>query len=196
MDVYQVEIKVDLSLLSICYLGGLNLSRAIGDHAYKKTSSLPAEEQAITALPDVRTLTLDDQDEFMVIACDGIWNFMSSQDVIDFVRHRLDKKSLSQICEEVRLFLKHISHIFSRQLFMHCLAPNTSGDGTGCDNMTAIIVKFNFNSSSSVSTNNKRPLSPDPISSTETIDNSNNKKLKILTENGTNEPISTEQIPS
>ena len=82
--------------------GGLNLSRAIGDHAYKKKSSLSAEEQAITALPDIRTLTLDDRDEFLVIACDGIWNFMSSQDVIDFVRLRLEKKSLRQICEEVR----------------------------------------------------------------------------------------------
>lgn len=28
------------------------------------------------------------------------------------------------------------------QLFHNCLAPNTMGDGTGCDNMTAIIVKF------------------------------------------------------
>ncbi len=81
--------------------GGLNLSRAIGDHAYKKTTTLPPEEQAITALPDIRTLTLEDQDEFMVIACDGIWNFMSSQDVVDFVRIRLEKKPLAQICEEV-----------------------------------------------------------------------------------------------
>ena len=79
---------------------------------------------------------------------------------------------------------------------MHCLAPNTSGDGTGCDNMTAIIVKFNFDSPSSVSINNKRPLSPDHISITETIDNSNNKKLKVLSENGTNETKSTEQTPS
>lgn len=79
----------------------MNLSRAIGDHAYKKTASLPAEEQAITALPDIRTLTLDDSDEFMVIACDGIWNSMSSQEVVDFVRPRLDKKTLSEICEEV-----------------------------------------------------------------------------------------------
>ncbi len=79
---------------------------------------------------------------------------------------------------------------------MHCLAPNTCGDGTGCDNMTAIIVKFNFNSPSSVSTNNKRPLSPERLSATDTNENSNNKKLKILTENGTNETISTEQTPS
>lgn len=29
------------------------------------------------------------------------------------------------------------------QLFEFCLAPDTSGDGTGCDNMTCVIVKFN-----------------------------------------------------
>jgi len=65
--------------------------------------SLPAEKQAITALPDIRTLKLENQDEFMVIACDGIWNFMSSQDVVDFVRTRIEKKTLAQICEEVSL---------------------------------------------------------------------------------------------
>ncbi|XP_021927552.1 probable protein phosphatase CG10417 isoform X2 [Zootermopsis nevadensis] len=110
--------------------GGLNLSRALGDHAYKQSEGLPAEEQMITALPDVRTLMIDpEQDEFMVLACDGIWNFMSSQEVVDFVRPRIQggQTKLSQICEE---------------LFDHCLAPNTLSDGTGCDNMTAVIVQF------------------------------------------------------
>ena len=27
-------------------------------------------------------------------------------------------------------------------MFEHCLAPDTLGDGTGCDNMTAVIVRF------------------------------------------------------
>ncbi|CAF0824326.1 unnamed protein product, partial [Didymodactylos carnosus] len=107
--------------------GGLNLSRAIGDHGYKRTPNLPAAEQAITAYPEIKTLTIEEKDEFMIIACDGIWNFMSSQDVVDFVRNRLSKSSLTQICDD---------------LFMYCLAPNTSGDGTGCDNMTCIIVTF------------------------------------------------------
>lgn len=31
---------------------------------------------------------------------------------------------------------------FTFQLFDHCLAPNTMGDGTGCDNMTAIIISL------------------------------------------------------
>lgn len=40
-------------------------------------------------------------------------------------------------------------------MFDHCLAPHTKGDGTGCDNMTAIIVQFKSNN-----TNAKRPASP------------------------------------
>ncbi|XP_045491019.1 probable protein phosphatase 2C 58 isoform X4 [Colias croceus] len=110
--------------------GGLNLSRAIGDHSYKQNKDLDATEQMITALPDVKTLTIEpEKDQFMVLACDGIWNFMSSQDVCDFILPRLaeGREKLSQICEE---------------MFDHCLAPSTMGDGTGCDNMTAIIVRF------------------------------------------------------
>jgi serine/threonine protein phosphatase PrpC len=77
----------------------------IGDHAYKQSGGLSAQEQMITALPDVRTLIIDPaEDEFMVLACDGIWNFMSSQEVVDFVRPRIQEgqTKLSQICEEVR----------------------------------------------------------------------------------------------
>ena len=75
-----------------------------GDHAYKQSEGLSAEEQMITALPDVRTLMIDPaEDEFMVLACDGIWNFMSSKEVVDFVRPRIQdgQTKLSQICEEV-----------------------------------------------------------------------------------------------
>ena len=110
---------------------GLNLSRAIGDHSYKTTDGLPLSEQMITSLPDIRTLDIDPEtDSFMVLACDGIWNFMSSQEVCEFIQERLTQpgySKLSQICEE---------------LFMHCLAPDSDGDGTGCDNMTCIIVTF------------------------------------------------------
>lgn len=86
----------------------------------------------ISALPDIKKLIITPEDEFMVLACDGIWNFMSSSEVVSFVRHRLlmdnEKASkISKICEE---------------LFERCLAPNTMGDGTGCDNMTAVIVRF------------------------------------------------------
>ncbi|CAG2183136.1 unnamed protein product [Oppiella nova] len=55
----------------------------------------------ITALPDVKTLDLEQSDDFMVIACDGIWNSMTSQQVVDFVGHRINKTDkLSSVCDE------------------------------------------------------------------------------------------------
>lgn len=127
--------------------GGLNLSRAIGDHGYKMNKKLPAEEQMISALPDIKKITISPEDDFMVLACDGIWNFMTSDDVVEFVQDRIadPTKKLSDICEE---------------MFDYCLAPHTKGDGTGCDNMTAIIVQFKPNLTGAAS--RKRACSPEP----------------------------------
>jgi len=102
----------------------------------------------ITALPDIRVEPLKPEDKFIVLACDGIWNSMSSQDVVDFVRARLSKGMLpAAICE---------------QLCDVCLAPNTIGDGTGCDNMTAIVVLVNQNAIDS---------NPAAVASAESVDN-------------------------
>ena len=86
--------------------GGLNLSRAIGDHAYKQNKSLSLPEQMISPQPDIRTLEIDpERDSWMILACDGIWNFMSSQEVVDYVHQKIDstpQDKLSSICEEVK----------------------------------------------------------------------------------------------
>ncbi|KXJ77652.1 hypothetical protein RP20_CCG006884 [Aedes albopictus] len=127
--------------------GGLNLSRAIGDHGYKMNKKVRPEEQMISALPDIKKITIEPEDEFMVLACDGIWNFMTSDDVVEFVQDRIadPTKKLTDICEE---------------MFDYCLAPHTKGDGTGCDNMTAIIVQFKPNFTGAAS--RKRACSPEP----------------------------------
>uniref|UniRef100_A0A8C8DP67 protein-serine/threonine phosphatase n=1 Tax=Oryzias sinensis TaxID=183150 RepID=A0A8C8DP67_9TELE len=147
--------------------GGLNLSRAIGDHFYKRNDALPPEEQMISAMPDVKVLTLNEDHDFMVIACDGIWNVLSSQEVVDFISERLkpdeggEVRPLSSIVEE---------------LLDHCLAPDTSGDGTGCDNMTCIIVTFQPHPTQSEDTK-KRKIQEE---AEETDKNDNNgKKAKI-----------------
>lgn len=59
----------------------------------------------ISALPDIKKITITDKDEFMIIACDGIWNFLTSEQAVQFVRTRLaeNREKLSTICEEVFL---------------------------------------------------------------------------------------------
>lgn len=53
--------------------GNLALSRAIGDFEFKKSAELSPEQQIVTAYPDVTVHELTDDDEFLVIACDGEW---------------------------------------------------------------------------------------------------------------------------
>ena len=51
--------------------GNLALSRAIGDFEFKKSADLPPEQQIVTAFPDVTVHEYTEDDEFLVIACDG-----------------------------------------------------------------------------------------------------------------------------
>jgi len=51
------------------------LSRAIGDFEFKKNAALPAEKQVITADPDITIHDMTDEDEFLIIACDGVPRF-------------------------------------------------------------------------------------------------------------------------
>lgn len=52
--------------------GNLALSRAIGDFEFKKSAELPPEAQIVTAFPDVEIHDFTDDDEFLVLACDGM----------------------------------------------------------------------------------------------------------------------------
>ncbi|CAD1810669.1 Protein phosphatase 2C family protein [Candida parapsilosis] len=107
--------------------GNLALSRSIADFEFKKSVDLPPEEQVVTCYPDVITHTINlDEDEFVVLACDGIWDCMHPQQVIDFIRKAIrEEKDLEKICEEIMDL---------------CCSPTSDGSGIGCDNMSIIIV--------------------------------------------------------
>lgn len=105
--------------------GNLALSRAIGDFEFKKEYSLEPEAQMITSNPDITEHAITEEDEFLVIACDGIWDCLTSQEVVDYIRRSLQqRKKLPEICERI---------------MEHCLAPDASG-GLGMDNMTIMVI--------------------------------------------------------
>jgi len=105
--------------------GNLNLSRAIGDLEYKKNTDLKPGEQLISVVPDITERKLTADDEFLVIGCDGIWECLTNQQIVEFLRERLDEnKSPAKAVEE---------------LLDNIVAPDTS-TGVGCDNMTCILV--------------------------------------------------------
>lgn len=106
--------------------GNLALSRAIGDYEFKNNEALPAERQIVTADPDVVKHEVSADDEYLVIACDGIWDCMTNQQVVQFVHSKIAAgNKLDQICEG---------------MMDECLAGATQLGGVGCDNMTVVIV--------------------------------------------------------
>ena len=44
------------------------------------------------AVPDVTVTNLTPDFEFILLACDGIWDVLTNQEVVDFVRTRIASK--------------------------------------------------------------------------------------------------------
>lgn len=67
--------------------GMLALSRALGDFEYKdKTSIKDPKDYKITAFPEIKTQKLTGDVEFVVLACDGIWDCMESQECVTYIK--------------------------------------------------------------------------------------------------------------
>ena len=61
--------------------GSLALSRAVGDRS---------ERPAVTADPEFSVVPLQEDDEFLVLASDGLWDVMSSEDAVSYIRTLLE----------------------------------------------------------------------------------------------------------
>merc|ERR1719481_676826 len=108
--------------------GNLALSRAMGDFVFKMNDKLPQSDQIVTCEPDLEHATVDTDWDFLLLACDGIWDVLSNQEVVDFVVQRIGQGlEPEDICE---------------QLMTRCLSPDCQMGGLGCDNMTCVLVCF------------------------------------------------------
>ncbi|KAJ3188537.1 Protein phosphatase 2C 2 [Irineochytrium annulatum] len=76
--------------------GVLAVSRAIGDHEFKeglnvKPSSpggkVNHDRQVVVSTPDTTSRSIDyGKDEFVVLACDGVWDCMTNEEVVRYIR--------------------------------------------------------------------------------------------------------------
>ncbi|CAN0899519.1 Probable protein phosphatase 2C 11 [Linum grandiflorum] len=52
---------------------GFVKAKQLGDMEFKQNKLLPVEKQIVTADLDINTVELCEDDDFVVLACDGIW---------------------------------------------------------------------------------------------------------------------------
>lgn len=104
--------------------GDLAVSRAFGDFAFKDDETLDPSQQKVTVTPDILVYPRRaEADEFIVLACDGVWDVANSGECVQFVQTMLGEgeTDLGNICEEALDI---------------CLERNSR------DNMTFMIVGF------------------------------------------------------
>jgi serine/threonine protein phosphatase PrpC len=70
-------------------LGRLAVSRAFGDEEYKYTADRANGKPLVIADPEIRVEQLTPQDEFLFMACDGLFDVFSSQEAVEFMHARL-----------------------------------------------------------------------------------------------------------
>lgn len=84
--------------------GIIAISRALGDWEYKNNQMKP-EDNMVSAYPEIIVDTITSNHDFLILACDGIWDCLTSQQAVDFVyKHRafMEKSpSMSQTVKEV-----------------------------------------------------------------------------------------------
>ncbi|CAF0951134.1 unnamed protein product [Brachionus calyciflorus] len=69
--------------------GSLAVSRALGDYEYKCVEGRGPCEQLVSPEPEIYTRQRSEQDEFIVLACDGIWDVMSNEELREYITSRL-----------------------------------------------------------------------------------------------------------
>ena len=82
--------------------GSLAVSRALGDFEYKSVEGKGPCEQLVSPEPDVIAEDRTGDDEFLVLACDGIWDVMTNEELCDFIRNRMQlTDNLENVCNLV-----------------------------------------------------------------------------------------------
>jgi len=103
----------------------LGVSRAIGDMMFKKSKEMTQDKPSgLTAIPYVRKVEITKEEaDFLIIACDGVWDVFEHQEAVNFVQ-----KSLLENNRDPQIVAK--------------LLAQAALDKGSRDNITALVLLF------------------------------------------------------
>lgn len=101
--------------------GQVTVARAIGDWHMQGLKE-EGGEGPLSALPEIQSLVLSEEDEFLVMGCDGLWDVFTNEGAISFARKQLQRHNDPELC--------------SKDLVVEALRRNSQ------DNVTVIVICF------------------------------------------------------
>ncbi|XVF34502.1 hypothetical protein REPUB_Repub18cG0064100 [Reevesia pubescens] len=107
------------------YLNGqLGVTRALGDWHLEGMKEMGERIGPLSAEPELKMITLTKEYEFLIIGSDGIWDFFTNQNAIDFARRRLQEHNDVKLC--------------CKEIVEEAIKRGAT------DNLTAVLVSFHL----------------------------------------------------
>lgn len=81
----------------------LGVSGAIGDVMYKIDEFTSGKPSALTTTAHVKSIEIDElEDDFLVLACDGLWDVFTYEECVEFVRRGLaESNDVDKVCADL-----------------------------------------------------------------------------------------------
>lgn len=113
--------------------GMLAISRAFGDHQLK-APALPND--VVSNVPDITSTELSDQDMFVIVACDGLWDVVEDQESVNLVLEGIRELMglLPNVSGDNLTHRRSMAEVLARMLVEEALARGTS------DNVSCLMV--------------------------------------------------------
>lgn len=114
--------------------GMLAISRAFGDHQLKMPA-LPND--VVSNVPDITSTELTEQDMFVIVACDGLWDVVEDQESVNLVLEGIRELMALLPPNAGQDNLTHrrsMAEVLARMLVEEALARGTS------DNVTCLMI--------------------------------------------------------
>ena len=117
--------------------GRLSVSRTFGDVQAKK-EKFGGKEGVIIPCPDITEFDLDDNFDFMVLGCDGIFDVISNEQIFDIWKIVINEHKYKDF-ENYELDVNNLCGDFADAIIKSSLFKNSY------DNLSCVVVLFNLN---------------------------------------------------
>jgi protein phosphatase 2C family protein 2/3 len=114
--------------------GRLSVSRTFGD-VEAKNENLGGMKNVVVALPDITEIELDDEFNFLVLGCDGIFDVLSNEEILECVKIVIKEKDIKDL---TNVNLSELCGYIADMIIKSSLAKDSY------DNVSCIVIAINM----------------------------------------------------
>ena len=116
--------------------GRLSVSRTFGD-IEEKDEKFGGNKNVVVALPDITEIDLNENFNLIILGCDGIFDVLSNEEILECVKIVLKEKNIKEINENINM--SELCKDFADMIIKSSLAKDSF------DNVSCVVIAININ---------------------------------------------------